>query len=117
MLHQVDDVARCPGQEVVEAHHLDAAVEQVLAQVRPQETGAAGDHRAPDGACLPDRAGRLGHRALPSRADDRSRRPPRSYPAYPPTHFGAEVLRQAPPTPTGPPPPRGDPPPPRGGGG
>ena len=41
---QVGDVVPAAGGEVVEADHRVAAGEQVVAQVRAEEPGAAGDH-------------------------------------------------------------------------
>ena len=46
-LQQVLHVVGCPGQEVVEAQHLDVTVEQGLAQVGPEEACPAGH----DGTC------------------------------------------------------------------
>src|SRR5437588_10824823 len=45
-LHQVGDVVPVAGQQVVDAYHLVPLAQQTLAQVRAEETGAAGDHRA-----------------------------------------------------------------------
>ena len=42
---QVRDVARVAGDEVVQAEHVPAVVQQPLAQVRAEEPGTAGHHR------------------------------------------------------------------------
>jgi hypothetical protein len=42
VFQQVRDVDRRPGEEVVEAQHLDVAGQECFAQVRAEETGSAG---------------------------------------------------------------------------
>jgi hypothetical protein len=44
VVHQVRDVLQRPGQEVVDAHDVTALAQELLAQVRPDEPGPAGDH-------------------------------------------------------------------------
>ena len=81
VLHQVDDVLRRPGEEVVEADDLDAPVEQVLAEVGTEETGPPGHHRPPDRPCRANHAC-----SLRTRTRDRARRGG-SYPEITNAHF------------------------------
>ena len=46
---EVFEILGAAGGQVVEADHLGAAVEQLLAQVRTEEAGAAGDERTEEG--------------------------------------------------------------------
>jgi hypothetical protein len=101
VLHEVEDVLRGPGEEVVEADHLDAAVEEVLAQVRAEEARSAGDDGAPDG---PGRGRRIHHEVrhgdvLPIAGQRVGPAP--SCPAAPPTHVGRDVSARRPTGPAG----------------
>jgi hypothetical protein len=79
MADQVLDVAPRTGEEVVDAQHVVAAFEQLLAQVRAQEAGTAGDEARKSGrgvALFRREAGRRCDRRAASGATSRCRRPP-----------------------------------------